>query len=329
MTTAYAPGVPAASEKTRTTVSVVVPMFNEAPLLEKNLTALDAVLQRCDRYAFDYVLIDDGSSDGTHRIASAFARGRGDVRIVRHDRNRGLGAALRTARAHVTGDYVLTIDADLSYAPESFPGLVDAAIAGEADIALASAYCKGGKVRNVPLMRAVLSREANRFLSMALNGKIATATCVVRAYRRETFTGLRSCATGMDVNAVLLMEAVRNGARVVELPAVLDWGEARPAPRGSVRSICELTWRTMRCGFGHRPALLLAIPGLIPGLLPLVVAVLYLLHFNAPAIAFWSLVTVVVQYSSLALFAGQTITFIHRRRSLGRLAPRRLAVTKE
>lgn len=329
MTVMLATENPAAPARTRTTVSVVVPMYNEAPLLEKNLAALDAVLQSCDRYKFDYVLIDDGSNDGTYRIASKFSRGRDDVSVVRHDRNRGLGSALRTARAHVGGDYVLTIDADLSYAPESLLALVDAAIAEEADIALASAYCKGGKVRNVPFMRAVLSREANRFLSMALNGKVATATCVVRAYRRETFTGLRFCATGMDVNAVLLMEAVRNGARVVELPATLDWGEARPASRGSLRSICELTWKTMRCGFGHRPSLLLAIPGLIPGLLPLVVAVLYLLHFSASAIAFWSLVTVVIQYSSLALFAGQTVTFIHRRRSIGRLAPRRLVVTKE
>ncbi|HEY1654288.1 MAG TPA: glycosyltransferase family 2 protein [Candidatus Tumulicola sp.] len=313
----------------RPRVTVVVPMYNEAPLLEANLAVLDAELAATDRYAFDYVLVDDGSSDATYEIAKRFASGRNDVEVVRHDRNRGLGAGLRSARAYVCGDYVLTIDADLSYAPSLFARLVDAAIAENADVALASPYMKGGKVRNVPFVRAVLSREANRFLSMAANGKIATSTCVVRAYRASTYLALRSVATGMDVNAALLFEAVRTGARVVELPAVLDWGDARPAPRGSIRSICKLTWNTMRCGFGHRPSLLLAIPGLVPGLLPLVVAVLYLLHFKASAIAFWSLVTVVIQYSSLALFAGQTVSFIHRRRTLGRLAPQRLVITKE
>ncbi|MGR4066003.1 MAG: glycosyltransferase family 2 protein, partial [Vulcanimicrobiaceae bacterium] len=265
-----------------------------------------------------------------YAIAQAFALARDNVQVLRHEQNQGLGAALRTARDHVRGDYVLTIDADLSYAPSSFPELVDAAVAENADVVLASAYMAGGKVRNVPWMRAFLSREANRFLSMATNGKIATLTCVVRAYRRETFVGLAFEASGMDVNATLLFEALRKGAHVVEVPAVLDWGvDNRRSPRGSLRSICTLTWRTMRCGFGYRPSLLLAIPGLIPGLLPAVVAILYFMHFSAAQIAFWSLVTVVIQYSSLALFAGQAVTFFHRRRVVDRISRPPLVATKE
>ncbi|HEY5427276.1 MAG TPA: glycosyltransferase family 2 protein [Candidatus Tumulicola sp.] len=314
----------------RRAVTVVVPMYNEAALLEANLAKLETALAtRSDLYAFDYVLVDDGSSDDTYEVARRFAGDRADVTLVRRERNGGLGAALRTARDNVRGEYVLTIDADLSYEPSCFLRLIDTAIAENADIVLASPYAKGGKVRNVPWTRAFLSREANRFLSMATNGKIATSTCVVRVYRRGTFVELSHCADGMEVNATLLLEALRKRARVVEVPAVLDWGDARPAPRGSLRSIGRLTWSTMRCGFGHRPSLLLAIPGLIPGLLPLVVAVLYLLHFSAQSIAFWSVVTIVIQYSSLALFAGQAVTFIHRRRVLGRLAPAPLIATKE
>jgi hypothetical protein len=314
----------------RTSVTVVVPMYNEAALLEANLASLDTALAAGrDRYAFDYVLVDDGSGDDTHEVAKRFARGRTDVDLVRRERNGGLGAALQTAREHVRGEYVLTIDADLSYEPASFLHLIETAIAQNADIVLASPYMKGGKVRNVPWTRAFLSREANRFLSMATNGKIATSTCVVRVYRRATFVGLGRCADGMEVNATLLLEAVRKGARIVEVPGTLDWGNARPAPRGSLRSIGRLTWSTMRCGFGHRPSLLLAIPGLVPGLLPLVVAVLYLMHLPASSIAFWSVVTIVIQYSSLALFAGQAVSFFHRRRVVGRLAPQPLIATKE
>lgn len=314
----------------RTRVTVVVPMYNEASLLEANLALLETALAaRSERYAFDYVLVDDGSSDDTYEVARRFARDRTDVDLVRRERNGGLGAALRTAREHVRGEYVLTIDADLSYDPSCFLQLIETAIAQNADIVLASPYAKGGKVRNVPWTRALLSREANRFLSMATNGKIATSTCVVRVYRRGTFVELSHSATGMEVNAALLMEALRKHARVVEVPATLDWGDARPASRGSLRSIARLTWSTLRCGFGHRPSLLLAIPGLVPGLLPLVVAVLYLLHFSASSIAFWSVVTIVIQYSSLALFAGQAVTFIHRRRVLGRISPQPLVATKE
>ena len=316
--------------KTRTIVTAVVPMYDEAALLAANLARLDSALAAAsDRYDFTYVLVDDGSSDDTYAIAQRFARGRDDVKVLRHERNLGLGAALKTAREYVRGDYVLTVDADLSYAPASFPDLLDRAAAENADVVLASAYMAGGKVRNVPWMRALLSREANRFLSMATNGRIATLTCLVRVYRRQTFAGLSFSASGMDVNASLLFEALRNGARVVEVPAVLDWGDCRRSSRGSLRSICALTWRTMRCGFGYRPSLLLAIPGLIPGLLPAVVAVLYFMHFSAAQIAFWSLVTVIVQYSSLALFAGQAVTFFHRRRVVDRVSRPSLVATKE
>jgi glycosyltransferase involved in cell wall biosynthesis len=314
----------------RPTVSVVVPMYNEAASLQANLASLETTLaQHADRYAFDYVLVNDGSSDDTHAIACRFAQGRSDVTVLSHEVNKGLGAALATARDNVRGTYVLTIDADLSYEPELFIQLLDTAVAENADVVLASAYMKGGKVRNVPWRRAMLSREANRFLSMATNGKIATLTCIVRAYRRTVFRSLAFTTTGMDVNAELLLQAVRSRLNVVEIPAVLDWGEGRPGSRGSLRSICGLTWRTLRCGFTYRPALLLAIPGLIPGLLPLVVAVLYFMRLSAANIAFWSFVTVVIQYSSLALFAGQAATFFHRRRTIDRFHARPLVATKE
>jgi glycosyltransferase involved in cell wall biosynthesis len=314
----------------RPTVSVVVPMYNEAPSLQANLASLESTLaQHADRYAIDYVLIDDGSSDDTYTIARRFADGRDDVTLLQHDVNKGLGAALATARDNVRGTYVLAIDADLSYEPALFVRMLDAAVAENADVVLASAYMKGGKVRNVPWRRAILSREANRFLSMATNGKIATLTCIVRVYRRTVFRSLAFTTSGMDVNAVLLLQAVRSRLSIVELPAVLDWGQGRPGSRGSLRSICALTWRTLRCGFGYRPSLLLAIPGLIPGLLPFVVAVLYFMHLSAANIAFWSFVTIVIQYSSLALFAGQAATFFHRRRTIDRFAARPLVATKE
>ncbi|HEY5340770.1 MAG TPA: glycosyltransferase family 2 protein, partial [Candidatus Aquilonibacter sp.] len=114
----------------RRAVTVVVPMYNEAALLEANLAKLETALAtRSDLYAFDYVLVDDGSSDDTYEVARRFAGDRADVTLVRRERNGGLGAALRTARDNVRGEYVLTIDADLSYEPSCFLRLIDTAIA--------------------------------------------------------------------------------------------------------------------------------------------------------------------------------------------------------
>ena len=81
-------------------MSVVVPAFNEADTLAAGIGSLaDALAALVDRYRFEIVIVDDGSTDATGAIAAALAAGRDGVRVVSHAVNRGLGAALRTAFA--------------------------------------------------------------------------------------------------------------------------------------------------------------------------------------------------------------------------------------
>lgn len=297
-------------------LTIVIPAYNEGPALRAHLLELTSAFDRLDDgYAIDYIAVDDGSTDETYEIASEIARERNDMVVLRHERNRGLGAALRTAAEHATGTFVLTVDSDLSYSPEYLIRLVRAARNHDADLVLASAYMKGGRVCGVPWLRAFLSREANRFLSMATGGSFATLTCMVRVYRRSLFNRLSFTADGMVVNADLALQALRAKAVVVEIPATLQWPEQRKrtAGRASLRSLCVLTWHTLVCGIRHRPALALSIPGLIPGLLPFVVAAMVALRLSPREIVIGSVVTMVVQYGSLAIFGGQALAFIRRR----------------
>jgi glycosyltransferase involved in cell wall biosynthesis len=316
--TADAGFVPAPSPgSVRTSVTIVVPAYNEGTALEPHLRSLiDAFDTARDRYDVDYVFVDDGSTDDTFEIASRIAAEREDITVVRHDTNRGLGAALRTACEHSSGTYVLTVDSDLSYSVETLKQLLDTAAEENADLVVASAYMKGGKVKDVPWLRAFLSREANRFLSLATGGKYATLTCMVRAYRREfLLEKLSFDIDGMDVNADLMFQTLRAGGRVVEIPATLQWPAQRKqnAGRASLRSIAKLTWRTMACGIRYRPSLVLGIPGLIPGLLPFVVAVMVLLHCSLRTIAIGTAVTMTIQYGSLAILTGQAFSFVKQR----------------
>jgi glycosyltransferase involved in cell wall biosynthesis len=300
----------------RTAVTVVVPAYNEGPALEEHLRALlDAFDGVRERYDVEYVFVDDGSADETAAIMDCIASHRNDVTVLRHETNLGLGAALRTARDRARGTYMLTVDSDLSYAPEVLLALLESAEREEADVALASAYMRGGGVRGVPWLRAFLSREANRFLSLATGGRYATLTCMVRAYRRDFARRLSLDVDGMDVNAELALQALRIGGKLVEIPATLQWPahRKRNAGRAPLKSLAKLTWRTMSCGLRHRPSLVLAIPGLIPGLLPLVVAIALLLHVSPRTLAIVTAITLFVQYGSLAIFAGQTFSFVKRR----------------
>lgn len=295
-------------------VTVIVPVYNEGPQLGASLVSLADYLEMHTSYAFSYVIVDDGSTDESHEIADVFARYRRNVTLVTHERNHGLGRAIRSALPHVNGDYTIVMDADLSYGPPVAMALLETAERENADVVLASPYMRGGRVLNVPFLRRLLSREANRILSLATKGHYATLTCMVRAYRTSLLKALTYRFDGMESSAELLLNALRMHARVAEIPATLTWTEERRLSRGCVRirSSMQRIWNTMRLAFAHRPALWLVVPGLFPGLLPLVVGTLWMLHAEPSTIALWSAVTLVVQYTSVAIFAGQLAAFFTR-----------------
>jgi hypothetical protein len=111
-----------------------------------------------------------------------------------------------------------------------------------------------------------------------------------------------------------MLLAIRKNGRIVEIPAKLEWSEERRSSRAvpSLRKTARQTLSTAKLAFGHRPALWLALPGLIPGSWPLVVGILLLMHASAKEIAIGSIAILTVQYASLAIFAGQLGQFFAR-----------------
>ena len=298
-----------------TGVTVIVPAYNEGPALGANLVAIaDRLSLYSNLYDFHYLIIDDGSTDETPALAANFARYRRNAEVVSHDRNYGLGRAVRTGLAASHDGIAVVLDSDLSYAPDIAVALLEALEREDADVAIASAYMRGGQVVNVPFVRRLLSREANRILSLAAKGRYSTFTCMVRAYRTDFARSLDVRADGMESCAESLLAAIRKNGRIIELPARLEWSPARRASRGVPRAVpaARQTLGTLRMALRHRPALWLALPGLFPGLLPLVVAVLLLLHVTASQLAAGTAATVAVQYTSLAIFAGQLGSFFTR-----------------
>lgn len=104
-------------------LSVIIPVYNEAATISLVIErVLDVELGGYER---EIIVVDDGSTDGTGTaLTDLGARWPGRLKVVRHERNRGKGAAIRTALEHVTGDIVLTQDADLEYDPRDYPALL-------------------------------------------------------------------------------------------------------------------------------------------------------------------------------------------------------------
>ncbi len=286
----------------RPLVSYVVPAFNEAAVVEPHLEELYRYAGTLPDYPFEIIVVNDGSSDETGLLADAFAATHPEVSVHHHLTNRGLTSALRTGFDAARGDIVVTLDLDLSYAPYHIALMLRALKETNAGIVLASAYTRGGQVADVPWTRKELSAWANRYLSLASGGRIATLTCMVRAYNAAALRRLALAPEDMDFNHRMLFAALRAGVPVVEVPARLQW--RRPAPDGTARRssmrIISHSWSVLMAGMRYRPSLLLAVPGLIPGLLPLVVALFVLFRSSHTALVGATIGTITVQVLSMA-----------------------------
>jgi glycosyltransferase involved in cell wall biosynthesis len=119
---------PAATNRWKQSVSVIVPVYNEAAHLDELLRAIQA-----SPVKKEIIIVDDGSTDGTREKLQALPPIE-HVTIVFHERNYGKGAAIRTALAHARGEYVLIQDSDLEYDPQDYPKLLRPLEEGKANV---------------------------------------------------------------------------------------------------------------------------------------------------------------------------------------------------
>ena len=202
-------------------LSLAIPCYNESDGIDQLRAQLDAARPGLDRYApWELVLVDDGSTDDTYaRMTTAFADWP-NLRIARHEKNRGLGAALRTGFATATGEVIVFTDSDGTYPFTTIPDLL-ALLGPDVDIVTSSAYHPAGGVDGVPPYRLVLSKGASFLYRVLVSWRIHTWTAMYRAYRREVTQTVPTTSDGYLVMAELLVNAVRAGYRVVEFPTVL------------------------------------------------------------------------------------------------------------
>lgn len=205
-------------------VSVVIPGYNEAGILRNNLKIIyNYMLSIEDKYDWEIVFINDGSSDNTGKFADEFALEHNRVRVFHHRINQFLGSALRTGFKNSRGEFIITLDLDLSYSPDHINRLLESIIDTDADVVIASCYMNEGKVTHVPFIRRVLSKYVNLFLRAIAREKINTFTGMVRAYKGSFIKHLVLKARDNEINPEIIYKTILLRGRIVEIPAHLDW----------------------------------------------------------------------------------------------------------
>lgn len=240
------------SERPSLHTLVVIPTYNEL----ENLPLILGRLQQA-RPDVHVLVVDDGSPDGTGRLADELAAADPErLHVMHRTAKAGLGAAYLAGFAWGLArhyEVVVEMDADGSHAPEQLYRLLDAIDAG-ADVAIGSRYVDGGAVRNWPVRRLVLSKTANTYARLLLGVGIHDITAGYRAYRRSVLEkiGLEAVdSKGYCFQVDLTWRAVNNGFTVTEVPITFTERELGVS-KMSGSNIREAMVKVARWGIGGR-----------------------------------------------------------------------------
>lgn len=228
--------------------AIIVPLKDEATGIESLFTELRTVRERlADVAACEFVCVDDGSTDDTWRMLQRLQPTLPGTMLARHERNRGVAAAIRTGLLITDAELCASIDGDLSYDPlELRPMLAQLATA---DLVTASPYHPRGGVRNVPAWRLRLSRSLSWAYRWLLSSPVHTWTACFRVYRRSAVLDLPLKHEGFLGTAELLVRLLRRGGRVSEHPCTLEarlFGVSKMKVLRTIRGHLGLLWSVAR-----------------------------------------------------------------------------------
>jgi dolichol-phosphate mannosyltransferase len=192
-------------------ISVVLPVMNERENVSELLPRLKSIMGR-EKLSFEIIVIDGKSTDGTREVATALG-----ARVV-PERTPGYAGALTTGLAEATGDYVLTLDADMSHEPDFVTKMWRARHRG--DIVIASRYARGG-VAYTGFFRKRLSDFLNFALRRLLSMPVGDLSSGFRLYRREAVQeDLKLDSQNFEIQEEILVKAYARGYSITEVPFV-------------------------------------------------------------------------------------------------------------
>ena len=197
-----------------TILSVVIPAYNEengiAEIASRVLSVAPA-LKNVGVERLELLVVDDGSRDRTAEVAAAIP----GVSLIRHAKNRGYGAALKTGFSKASGELIGFLDADGTYPPEYFPQLCQAALNGT-DLVIGSRMA--GADSQMPFTRRVGNFFFANLLTLLGRQKVTDSASGMRVFRREILERIYPLPDGLNLTPVMSTRAVHEGIRIEEVP---------------------------------------------------------------------------------------------------------------
>ena len=211
----------AGAERRATSVSIVVPCYNEVESIPNLAQHLTRTKQELRDYDLEFVFVDDGSSDETYHVLCDYFSGWENARIVLHEENQGLMAAVMTGAKVGRGEIICTIDSDCTYDPTRIIDLLPELGPG-VGMVTGSPYHPQGAILNVPTWRVWISYSASWLYRIILQSRIYCYTSSFRAYRKSAIDGIELKNGGFVGTTEILWKLEQSGWHIKEVPSILS-----------------------------------------------------------------------------------------------------------
>jgi dolichol-phosphate hexosyltransferase len=209
-------------------LSILMPVYDEHTSVGNAVKQALNVQYPCE---IELVVVDDGSRDGTADVLAGYADIRLQVHV--HPRNRGKGAAVRTAAAHATGDYMVILDADLEYDPQDIPKLLEPVLDGRANVVYGSRTF--GSHSAYSFWYVLGNKAVTTLANMIYNSYISDLETCLKLMPLALFRSLRIRSAGFGMEAEITAKLLRQRYRPYEVPISY---RARSREEGK-----KITWR--------------------------------------------------------------------------------------
>src|SRR3954463_14623425 len=210
-------------------LSILMPVYNEAATVER---AVAAVLAADLPATSEIVLVDDGSTDGTRQIVERADWPADRVRVLRHEQNRGKGAAVQTALAAARGEFASIFDADLEYEPDDLRSLLPPLLDGTANAVFGVRAFDGFTSHSY--LYVLGNRSVTLAANVLFNIYVKDLMTMHKAIRTDVFRSLPLREHGFAIEAEITARLVQRGERIFEVPVRY---KARMTEEGK-----KLTW---------------------------------------------------------------------------------------
>lgn len=232
-------------------ISAVIPAFNEESALEEAVLTTAAELSRFSPSGWEIIIVDDGSLDQTFQVAQQLAHNP-NIKLLRHEQNRGKGAAVRTGVLQTSGDAVLIMDADLSTHPETLASFIPA-LTGGTDLVIGDRRSPHASIeRPQTRLRHIMGGVYAAMARMITGSSLRDFNCGFKLMRGDVARSMlgqcRSDRWVWDVEVIAL--ALRQGREVKTIPVTWRQGDRTSVDpfRAAVASFIELAqlWFRLR-----------------------------------------------------------------------------------